>query len=251
MARDEMLALLKRVTVFNGQHAQLEFISSLSNIQAPTVLSFLNQHGFNLAYDDPQMFGALMNSNILVRDGVGIEIGMRLLGLPPGLNSCGTDIIPSLLKSLPDRRIAIFGTREPWLSRASAEISSWGVSVVDVLDGFQPDSKYLERFAATQPDVVLLAMGMPKQEILSIRLRDAALKPCLIINGGAVVDFIGGKIPRAPMTIQSLRLEWLFRLASEPRRLADRYLIGGPLFLARLANLWLHRAGTRFAKIDV
>lgn len=246
-----MLALLKRVTIFSDRDAQNIFISDLSHISAPKVVSFLNQHAFNLAYRDAQMAHALHGSDILMRDGVGIEIAMRCLGLSPGINSNGTDVIPLLLEATRGRRLAVFGTQDPWLSLACSKMLSSGVMVVEKLDGFQHPDKYLEICRDTQPDIVLLAMGMPKQEILSSLLRQSAQKPCIIINGGAIADFMAGKIRRAPVLIQKLRLEWLFRLACEPSRLTRRYLIGGPLFLARIANLWLHGVVTKARKIAV
>ncbi|MGE3528023.1 MAG: WecB/TagA/CpsF family glycosyltransferase, partial [Methyloceanibacter sp.] len=55
---------------------------------------------------------------------------------------------------------------------------------------------------------------------------------------GALIDFLVGNVPRAPSWVQRWRLEWVYRLAKEPRRLAARYLVGNPLFLARIAAQW-------------
>lgn len=244
-----MLALLRRVTVFKDARDQHVFLSGLANVRKPTVLSFINQHGFNLAYDDQQLCDALIASDYVLRDGAGIEIGLKLLGLPSGVNSCGTDVIPQLLQRMAGRKIVVFGTRDPWLSEACSIISTYGLTVVAAEDGFHSNDRYLEVFLATQPDIALLAMGMPKQELLSIRLRNAARSPCLIINGGAVADFLSGRFPRAPVFVRAIRLEWLFRLICEPRRLASRYLTGGVLFAVRLAKVRrqvrrIERAGT-------
>ena len=68
-------------------------------------------------------------------------------------------------------------------------------------------------------------------------LRAALGFPCLIICGGAIIDFLGGKIPRAPRWMRRTGLEWAFRLALEPRRLFRRYVIGNPVFIARTLSL--------------
>jgi UDP-N-acetyl-D-mannosaminuronic acid transferase (WecB/TagA/CpsF family) len=86
-------------------------------------------------------------------------------------------------------------------------------------------------------DVVLVALGNPKQELF---LRDhlAATGCRLGIGVGALFDFLAGNVPRAPSFVRRWRLEWAYRLAQEPRRLATRYLIGNPLFLGRIAAQW-------------
>lgn len=64
-------------------------------------------------------------------------------------------------------------------------------------------------------------------------LRAALGGPCLIVCGGAILDFLGGKVTRAPRWMRRAGLEWAYRLAREPRRLWQRYLRGNPLFLRR------------------
>jgi exopolysaccharide biosynthesis WecB/TagA/CpsF family protein len=63
--------------------------------------------------------------------------------------------------------------------------------------------------------------------------------PCLIVCGGAIIDFLGGKIARAPVWMRRLGLEWVYRLVQEPGRLFRRYVLGNPLFLARALRLRL------------
>jgi exopolysaccharide biosynthesis WecB/TagA/CpsF family protein len=75
-------------------------------------------------------------------------------------------------------------------------------------------------------------MGMPKQEIVAARLAASGV-PCLIVCGGAILDFLGGKVSRAPQWVRGLGCEWVFRLLSEPKRLFSRYVVGNPLFILR------------------
>jgi exopolysaccharide biosynthesis WecB/TagA/CpsF family protein len=78
---------------------------------------------------------------------------------------------------------------------------------------------------------------MPRQEEVAVLLRAALGYPCLIVCGGAIIDFIGNKTSRAPAWMRRTGLEWAWRLALEPKRLFKRYVLGNPLFLAR--SLWL------------
>src|SRR5690606_40821841 len=77
--------------------------------------------------------------------------------------------------------------------------------------------------------IIVLAMGMPKQEQVAVQLRDALNTPALLICGGAILDFAAERFPRAPLWMRRFGLEWLFRLLLEPRRLFKRYALGIPL----------------------
>jgi UDP-N-acetyl-D-mannosaminuronic acid transferase (WecB/TagA/CpsF family) len=85
--------------------------------------------------------------------------------------------------------------------------------------------------------VLLVAMGNPKQELF-IKDHLAATGCALGIGVGALFDFLAGDVPRAPLSVQHWRLEWVYRLLQEPRRLARRYLVGNPLFLMRILGQW-------------
>jgi N-acetylglucosaminyldiphosphoundecaprenol N-acetyl-beta-D-mannosaminyltransferase len=78
-------------------------------------------------------------------------------------------------------------------------------------------------------------MGMPKQEQLARALREQGGAQ-LIVCGGAILDFLAGKVSRAPAFMQSAGVEWLYRLAKEPRRLFKRYVVGNPAFLLKLLS---------------
>jgi len=86
-----------------------------------------------------------------------------------------------------------------------------------------------ERIRLAEPDLVLVALGAPKQEIWSYT-RSERLKPAVLIGVGASLDFVAGIQKRAPSWMSKVGLEWLYRLAQEPGRLAARYLLRDPEF---------------------
>ena len=92
---------------------------------------------------------------------------------------------------------------------------------------------YIKLAAKHRPSLIVLGMGMPRQEQVAIALRASLGYSCLIVCGGAIIDFLGGKVQRAPTWMRRTGLEWVYRLALEPRRLFRRYVIGNPVFLAR------------------
>src|SRR4030095_451216 len=86
--------------------------------------------------------------------------------------------------------------------------------------------------------LVLVGMGRPPQEQWAWPLR-SHLPSVTVITVGGLFDFFSDRIPRAPVVWREIGLEWLFRLRQEPRRLAARYLLGNPVFLARaLKQRW-------------
>ena len=73
----------------------------------------------------------------------------------------------------------------------------------------------------TLPNLIILAMGNPKQEIVAKIIAASVQSPVVIVNGGAVADFLAGRFERAPLWVRRARLEWAFQLLQEPRRLCS------------------------------
>jgi N-acetylglucosaminyldiphosphoundecaprenol N-acetyl-beta-D-mannosaminyltransferase len=100
------------------------------------------------------------------------------------------------------------------------------------------------KLAAAAPDIVFVGLGFPKQEKLITALAPT-LPQAWFVACGAAIPFAAEAIPRAPVWMQHSGLEWLFRLRSEPRRLAKRYLVNDLTFAARLLAV---SAVQRFAR---
>jgi N-acetylglucosaminyldiphosphoundecaprenol N-acetyl-beta-D-mannosaminyltransferase len=121
------------------------------------------------------------------------------------------------------------------LAKSKLEEALPGIRIVGT-DASRIDLKALgeadevaERIRRAAPDLVLVALGAPKQEIWSYT-RAELLKPAVLIGVGASLDFVAGIQKRAPSWMSKVGIEWLYRLAQEPRRLAARYLLRDPEF---------------------
>ncbi len=214
-------------------------LDTISQPVEPQVLAFVNAHAMNSAAVSSPFFDAVMSADVVLRDGSGMAILMRLLHQEPGLNLNGTDLIPKILRRYAGRPIALFGTQEPYLTRAREAVTSQlahGSECVTA-HGFQDTAAYVEMALVDRPSLIVLGMGMPRQEEVAGALRSAINFPCLIVCGGAIIDFMGGKTSRAPAWMRGVGLEWAYRLALEPKRLFKRYVIGNPLFIARALSL--------------
>ncbi|WP_138999379.1 WecB/TagA/CpsF family glycosyltransferase [Rhodococcus zopfii] len=227
--------LHRRIRCIGDEHAHDALLEELRHPSRPYVVAFVNAHAANLGWHEPAVLASLLRSDLLLRDGKGVELGLRALGCPCGLNMNGTDLIPEILRTYKGHRVALFGTRAPWLDTARRKLEAEGLTVVACRDGFDSPETYLDLAAETKPDLTILAMGMPKQEDVAVQLRARLSHPVLIVNGGAILDFLGGKVPRAPEAMRNKGMEWLYRLYLEPRRLTRRYVLGIPAFFTHVA----------------
>lgn len=220
------------------EHDVPALLDELSAPKKPIILGFLNQHGYNIIQHDKTARRDFMRVNYLLRDGIGVKLACSLNGLAPGANLNGTDFIPTLvehvLHSEQSERYQLFamGTSEPWVDQGASAL--FGDRDFHAIDGFQPTERYLEFVREhLQPGkipLIVMGMGMPRQEQVAVHLQRQLGRPALMICGGAILDFAAQRFNRAPLVIRKVGMEWLYRLLMEPRRLFARYIIGIPQF---------------------
>lgn len=228
----KLIINIKRVQALDVRQ---DLIERLSHPDKPLILAFVNAHAMNLIFKSESFFESLCAADAVLRDGSGMETLFNHLNISPGLNLNGTDLIPDILHKFNGRCIALFGTKEPYL-KSGMEFVAKNLapqSVCVCANGFLDTGTYISLAAESHPALIVLGMGMPRQEMVAIALRSKLTFPCLIICGGAIIDFWGGKTSRAPSWIRKIGMEWLFRLRMEPLRLFHRYIIGNYVFLMR------------------
>ena len=99
--------------------------------------------------------------------------------------------------------------------------------------GSEHDERVIEDINARRPDIVLVGMGSPKQE-LWVQRNAHRVDTDVLWTVGALFDYVSGRVPRAPAWLADNGLEWIFRLAIEPQRMWRRYLLGNPVFVSRV-----------------
>lgn len=200
------------------------------------VFAFLNANNANISIKDEAYTDALSRAKVLP-DGFGIDIASKITRgkmFPANLN--GTDFVPSLLVYVQEPlTVALIGGKGDVVDKAAENFhqkTPWHKFVV-ISDGFfgpQGTQSVLDDLSALKPDILLVGMGSPVQE----KWVDQNIQPehgKLVFTVGALFDFVSNGMPRAPDRWRKLRLEWLYRLVNEPRRLWRRYIIGNPLFI--------------------
>lgn len=215
------------------------FVSALADVPlGQTIISFLNAHNANIMLTDAGYRQAL-ERHLVLPDGIGIDVASFLAhgrAFPANLN--GTDFVPGLLTYMEKpKRIGLVGARLETLRKARDNFAAhapWH-EFIAISDGYldeQQSKEVVERIASLKLDILLVAMGTPRQE----KWVDRFIRPehaRLVITVGALFDFTAGEVPRAPEIMRSMRLEWAYRLWQEPGRLWKRYLVGGPAFAFR------------------
>ena len=190
--------------------------------------------------DDPDLQAALRGADLVLPDGQPVVWGSHLLG--PGLPErvCGSDLVPAIFEAARLRPVRVFllGAAAGVATEAARQIErKWaGVAVVGTYSppyGFERDLEECDRIlgllAAAKPDVVAVGFGAPKQEVWVQRHLER-IDARVVICCGATIDFLARVKRRAPKWVQDIHLEWTWRLLSEPRRLAGRYVKGAILF---------------------
>ena len=189
-----------------------------------------------------QLRDAYAGAALILADGAPIVAAARLLGRPLPERVAGSDLAPALFQRIAEikhttphaapLRVFLLGAGPGVAQRAAAHIHArWpGVEVVGTLSppmGFQnvpqDNERILQAVADAAPDVLLVGFGAPKQE-LWVHAHADRLQATVALCIGATIDFLAGETRRAPKWMRRIGLEWVHRLASEPGRLAQRYL---------------------------
>lgn len=232
------------IPVANGTWEQVRtwfFTSALTRGREPKVMFFANAHTCNLAWTDPELRSILARADLVLNDGIGLDIYARLAGVRFKQNFNGTDLLPRLFgEALPangivtELRVFLYGAEKGRAEKAARNIEARfpNVRVVGTLDGFARGESVIEAINEACADVLLVGMGNPVQERWIEENKDL-LDVGIVAGVGALIDFLSGEVVRAPSWMRSLRCEWLYRLAREPKRLFKRYVMGNPAFLAR------------------
>ena len=174
---------------------------------------------------------AYAEASLVLADGAPLVLASRLLGKPLPERVAGSDLVPQLFAAAKSLRVFLLGAAPGVADAAAGRIwRQWpATQVVGTYSpppGFEHDpvenARTLLRVADAAPDLVVVGLGAPKQELWVHRHRHE-LAAKVAVCAGATIDFLAGHRRRSPVWMRRAGLEWLHRVASEPRRLAARY----------------------------
>jgi N-acetylglucosaminyldiphosphoundecaprenol N-acetyl-beta-D-mannosaminyltransferase len=200
---------------------------------------FLNDHGYNIAQKDEAYRDMLNHADLLLNDGIGIEMGAKLFGFSFKENLNGTDFIPALFQSLNEEkdkqyRVFLLGAKPGVAQKAQERLQHQYKNLLFVgnQDGYFPKEstgEIIDQINKRNTDILLVGFGMPLQEQWINEYR-SKLECTITMAVGAFIDFSSGEVARAPKIFRDLRLEWLYRMGKEPKRLWKRNVVGHVAF---------------------
>ena len=209
-------------------------------------LCFINPDCVNIARRNARYRRVVNEADLVVPDGIGMRLAGRILKRGFRQNVNGTDLFPRLCQRLDERGgSAYLLGGQPGVAEATAD---WirqhypEVKIAGTHHGFfsaEQEPALIEHIRASGAEVLLVAMGAPRQEIwIHDHAADCGVRVAMGVGG--LFDFYAGRIPRAPGWLREIGGEWLYRLYQEPGRMWRRYLVGNFTFLtAVLMQRWL------------
>ena len=181
---------------------------------------------------DSELHRILGKADLVLCDGKPLVWASRVLGDPLPCRVAGSDLIPSLLRKAAERgwRIFLLGAGPGVAAEAALRIGAEHPSLPPVAHYSPPfrelddmnNAAIAEHVRAAMPDIVLVCFGCPKQEKWISR-NYTSLEVPVMIGAGGTIDFLAGRMARAPLWMRRSGAEWIFRLLQEPGRLARRY----------------------------
>ncbi len=176
-----------------------------------------------LCRENSEMSRAVEEAPLVIADGVGVIYGAKILGTPLKEKLPGIDFSCGLMRRMAERgqSVFLFGAKPGVADTAAEEIKKLfpGIKIAGTNDGyFTDDGPIVEKINAARPDLLLVCLGAPKQE-LWMRSHAGSLDAGLMIGAGGSMDVFAGTVQRAPEGWQKAGLEWLYRLIKEPRRI--------------------------------
>ncbi len=196
----------------------------------------INPEMISAAHSNPEFSKIIKNAELVVADGIGVEIGLKILGHNIK-RIAGIDLGKALIEKYTNngKSVAMIGAKPGVVDSAISNLLKEypTLNVVYSHDGyFSEDTEILDSVISANPDLVLVALGSPKQEFFINDLKNKLPNATLIGLGGSF-DVWAGVVERAPKIYQKLGLEWLYRTIKEPQRF-KRIFPTLPLFVLKV-----------------
>lgn len=197
---------------------------------------FLNADCLYKAQKDKEYRSILNEADLLLPDGIGLQLATRIFGGRMKENCNGTDLSPKIFEKaqLLGKTVFLLGGKEGISGKAAdnARKSFPGLKIAGDASGYFSDvESIVKRINDSGADILFVALGVPLQEKWIVNNRDR-LKPKICFGVGAFLDYLSGTIPRAPAWMRKLHLEWFWRIFIDPKRMFKRYVIDGFCFVA-------------------
>ncbi|HEX9620069.1 MAG TPA: WecB/TagA/CpsF family glycosyltransferase [Polyangiaceae bacterium] len=192
---------------------------------------------------DPELEAACRNADLVVPDGVAVVWASRLAGDPLPERIAGVDFMAALMQAASEHglRVYFLGAKQEVLDTLLQRyrVEYPGAVIAGTRNGYFEEAEHagiVEEIRAAEPHMLFVGMPSPFKEVWCERHRERLNVPVIMGVGGSF-DVHAGYIKRAPRWLQSLGMEWSWRLAMEPRKMWKRYLYTNTEFMWLTADL--------------
>lgn len=231
--------------------AILEIINRAITKKEKISIHYANSHILLLNLSNQKFSEYLENITYFFPDGIGVYLASKFLYGKSGLKSkiTGTDLYFQLIKNSTNTNTTFFfyGGSTKAISKLEEKLKTGQLQIKVVGYKSRDFSNYdeiVQIINAAKPDILLVGLGSPFQEEFLSKY-SKSLEVAVILLVGSGIDFIANTLRRAPKFMRRIGLEWLFRLAIEPKRLWKRYIIGIPKFVISIINQKLNNANSK------
>ncbi|HWW01810.1 MAG TPA: WecB/TagA/CpsF family glycosyltransferase [Candidatus Acidoferrum sp.] len=232
----------------------LERIDAMVASRQPHYIATANVDFLLRARCDPELRRILLDAHLVLCDGTPLVWASRLLGQPLPERVAGSDLVPELLRLAAKNNYRLFflgATPEAGMQAiANVRARFPNLELSHYSPPFRPlpemnHHEIREKIRAARPDLLFVAFGCPKAEKwMAMNYRSLGVP--VLMGVGGTIDFLAGRVKRAPRWMRRAGLEWVFRLSQEPRRLFRRYAADLWFFgWAMAAQLWRMKIRSR------
>lgn len=233
-----------RINIFGVQLDYVDYAKACDRVK-----TFLQAHDNKIivtpnaeiimaARKDPELKAVLNAADICLPDGIGVVIASGILGKPLAERTTGFDFMMKVMEMTSEEGLSLFllGGKPGVAESAGDKIKAMfpGIQIAGAHHGYfkkDDEQKVIDMINDKKPDILLVAMGCPRQEIFMMHNRDK-LKFRVAMGVGGSLDVLSGTVHRAPVFMQKAGLEWLYRLVTQPSRLKRMSVL--PLFIIEI-----------------
>jgi N-acetylglucosaminyldiphosphoundecaprenol N-acetyl-beta-D-mannosaminyltransferase len=227
---------INNLTMVDTVDRLLMFVTEKTSHQ----ICFVNTDCFNIADKDPEYRSILDGAALVLADGIGVKLAAKILNREIKQNVNGTDLFPRLCEGADREKARIYLLGAP--PGIAEQVAAWikdrfpTLVVAGWHDGYYDkveEGLIIDEIHASRTDILLVAFGAPRQEKW-IHQNLERTGASVAMGVGGLFDFYSGRIPRAPVWVREIGMEWFYRFLQEPSRMWKRYFVGNTVFLWRI-----------------
>lgn len=242
--------VLKMRVDIADEDSVVDRITQLSRGRRGSYICLSNVHMCMEAYDSIEFQRVVNNADLVLADGRPIYWAQKLLGARQAKQVRGQDLMERvcMMSAQKTFRVGLYGGATEEVLNRTIKTLELRYPNIDIVYTYVPpfrkhtpeeDKRVVEAINAAEIDVLFVGIGCPKQEYWMASHKDRL--NCVMLGVGAAFDFVAGSKRHAPKLLQFIGMEWSYRLATEPKRLAKRYMKHNPRFLFHFIRQWLFK----------